>query len=219
MATDWILSKSTLKPDTDFLISQTTMTLNEGQGQSHPTWYKNVEHSSLYHHTKSERNWSLHVWIQANVRIFFTKSHILSLEYWMDDTKWVWSSSCKQGSSLPESLPGMWLALLNHLTSTAYLRVCLQCGWACWITWLLQLTWEFASNVAGPAESPDFYSLPESLPGMWLALLHHLTSTAYLRVCLECGWPCCPHTLYVLQWLDVLRCQGRLLLQRLWADW
>ena len=50
-----------------FLISYTTVTLHEGQ--RHPKWYQNVELSSLYHHTKFERNQSVNVWIQANIPI------------------------------------------------------------------------------------------------------------------------------------------------------
>ena len=36
---------------------------------------KNVELSSLYHHTKFERNWSVNAWIQANVKVLVTKSY------------------------------------------------------------------------------------------------------------------------------------------------
>ena len=46
-----------------------TVTLNEDQG--HPNWYQNAEFSSLYPHTKFERNWSVNVWMQANVKSFF----------------------------------------------------------------------------------------------------------------------------------------------------
>ena len=42
-----------------------TVTLNSGQG--HPKWHKNVELSGLYHYTKSEKNWSVNVWKEANV--------------------------------------------------------------------------------------------------------------------------------------------------------
>ena len=38
------------KMDTKFFISQAPVTLNEGQG--HPNWYQNVEHSGFYHHAK-----------------------------------------------------------------------------------------------------------------------------------------------------------------------
>ena len=51
-----------------FLISYTIVTLNEGQG--HPNWYQNVELSDIYHHTKFERNGSMNVWLQANVKIW-----------------------------------------------------------------------------------------------------------------------------------------------------
>ena len=61
------------KMDTKVLTSNTAVTFNEGHG--HPNSYQNVEHSSLYHHTKLERNWSVNVSIKANVEVFFTKWH------------------------------------------------------------------------------------------------------------------------------------------------
>ena len=39
--------------------------------EGHQNWYKNLEISNLYHHTKFERNRSANVWMQANV-IFIT---------------------------------------------------------------------------------------------------------------------------------------------------
>ena len=38
---------------TEIFDSQTTVTLNEGQG--HANWYQNVEFSGLYHHHKFEK--------------------------------------------------------------------------------------------------------------------------------------------------------------------
>ena len=71
VATYWISSKLTVKLPRkfrqEFLISHTTVTLNEGQGNQN--WYQNVELSSLYHYTKFERNLSIDVWIQANVKV------------------------------------------------------------------------------------------------------------------------------------------------------
>ena len=59
--------KSARKWTTKFLISHTTVTLNEGQG--HPNAYRNVELSDFYHHTRFEINRSVNVWIQANVKV------------------------------------------------------------------------------------------------------------------------------------------------------
>ena len=67
------------------------MTLNEDQ--DHPHWYQNVEISGLYHHTKSDINQSVDAWIQAKITVFFQWHHIhkvLSFEYYIDKTKWVW---------------------------------------------------------------------------------------------------------------------------------
>ena len=44
------------------------MTVNESQGNK--ILYQNVELSSLYHHAKFERHWSLNVLTQANVKAF-----------------------------------------------------------------------------------------------------------------------------------------------------
>ena len=51
-----------------FLISQTTVILNESQG--HPNWHQNVELCDLYDHTKFQRNRSVNVRIQASVTFF-----------------------------------------------------------------------------------------------------------------------------------------------------
>ena len=68
-------SKSTVK----FLRKQTLkfwflihVTLNEGQ--VHLNWYSNVALTGPYYHTKLERNWSVTVWIKANVKGFFKQS-------------------------------------------------------------------------------------------------------------------------------------------------
>ena len=60
--------------------------LDEGPG--HQNWHQNVELSGLHHHTKFERNWSVNVWIQANIKGFFVvffnneiMKWVLSLEY------------------------------------------------------------------------------------------------------------------------------------------
>ena len=105
LATYSILSKSMLKllriwiPK--FLISHITVTLNEGQ--CHPKWYQNVKLRGLYHHTKFERNWSVNLWIQANINSFWQGNHtsrIFSPEYWIDKIKRVWASTHQQVSTV-----------------------------------------------------------------------------------------------------------------------
>ena len=75
VATHQISSKLILifarKQTPKFLIFHTTVTLNASQG--HLSWYQNVEHSVLYHHTKFERNWSVNVWKQANIKFLLQK--------------------------------------------------------------------------------------------------------------------------------------------------
>ena len=41
----------------------------------HSNWYNNVEHSGLYHHTKSERHRSVNVWMPTNTKVSLMKSH------------------------------------------------------------------------------------------------------------------------------------------------
>ena len=101
MVTYWISSKSILKfvrkRIPKFFIFHTTVTLNEGQG--HPNWYQNVQLTSLYHQIKFKRNRSVNVWIQANIK----RNHInkvLSFEYWMGKTEWVWVSSHQHVSTV-----------------------------------------------------------------------------------------------------------------------
>ena len=53
--------------DTEVFDFYTIVTLNQSQG--HPYWYQSAELSGPYHHTKLERNWSVNLWIQANVKI------------------------------------------------------------------------------------------------------------------------------------------------------
>ena len=77
------------------------MTLNEGQ--SHPNWYENVELSGLYHHTKFERNQSVNVWKQANMKVFFKKWDNKS-RFQMNDIKCVWGSSHQQVSGVDQIL-------------------------------------------------------------------------------------------------------------------
>ena len=50
-----------------FSIFIATVTLNEGQG--HPNRYQHVELCVFYHHSKFERNESVHISIHANVKV------------------------------------------------------------------------------------------------------------------------------------------------------
>ena len=99
-----------------FIISYTPVTLNEGQGHTH--WYQNIELSGLHHHTKFERNGYLNVWIQTNVKGFFFLNHtsrVLSLEYWTDEIKWVWSSSHQWVSTVNQTSQQSTKFHPNHL--------------------------------------------------------------------------------------------------------
>ena len=71
----------------EVFISYITATLAEGQ--VHLSWYQNIDLSSLYHHTKFERNRSVYVWKQANVKVCLMNhiSWVLSLEYWINEIK------------------------------------------------------------------------------------------------------------------------------------
>ena len=54
--------------------------------------YQNVEFSSLYHYTMSNRNWSVYSEYKPTFNIFLNKNHmsrVLSIEYWLNKTKWV----------------------------------------------------------------------------------------------------------------------------------
>ena len=78
------------------LICNTSVTLNEGQGHSNS--YQTVECSGVYRHTTFERNRLANIRTQSNVVLcvclFVSKrnhiSRVLSLEYWLRETKLVW---------------------------------------------------------------------------------------------------------------------------------
>ena len=69
-------------------------------------WIQNTELSCLYHYTKYGKNQSTNVWIQANIKSKKKKrkkkgNHICmvrTLEYWMDEIKWLWCLSQQQAS-------------------------------------------------------------------------------------------------------------------------
>ena len=135
MATYWFSSKSTAK----FLrkwtlkvfISHTTVTINEVQG--HPNLYQNVELSSPYHHTKFERNWSVNVWIQANVVSLFvfheiTRSRVLSLEYWMDETMSIRFITLTSLNSIPKFHPNWKLCQVTTTVLLSWPPVSLNQG-------------------------------------------------------------------------------------------
>ena len=98
VARDWILSqlkaKFARKWVWKFLISHTTVTLNEDQ-LSKP--YQNVEFSGLNHNTKFERNQPLNVQIQANAHFYLFYHFFLSS---LNKVKWVWGSSDQQISTV-----------------------------------------------------------------------------------------------------------------------
>ena len=112
VATYWIslklILKSVRKLTPRFLISHTTVTLNEGQGQL--SWYKNGELHNLYHHAKFERNRSINIGIQIDVKafffLFFFKSHKLGFQpkYCMDNINWAWGLSNQQVSTVDQIL-------------------------------------------------------------------------------------------------------------------
>ena len=60
-----MIEKSVRKAEQRFLVSNTTVTLNEGQGYSN--WYKTIQFSHVYHKSNSERNQSVNVWMQTAV--------------------------------------------------------------------------------------------------------------------------------------------------------
>ena len=89
-----------------FFISNTTVTVNEGQG--HPNWCQNLEFWGFYNRTMITQNCSENVCIQANIIVFvclvgflfysinspFKKNkqtkqnHII--EHWLNNTTWIY---------------------------------------------------------------------------------------------------------------------------------
>ena len=53
----------------EVLLPHITVTLNEGQGLTN--WYQTTQFSSVYHHTKFERNQSVNIRMQGNAKDFF----------------------------------------------------------------------------------------------------------------------------------------------------
>ena len=85
----WIVlmqqSKFARKWTPKFCALHTTVTLNEGQ--SHPNWCQNVGLHGLYPHIEFERNQSINVWIEANVKglkiFFFNKITYVGFSPWI----------------------------------------------------------------------------------------------------------------------------------------
>ena len=103
MATHWIsckpILKSAIKWTPKLLISHKTVTLNEGK--DHQEWYPNVELTDLHYHTTFQRELVRKCRNTSQCEISFKQnpiSRVFSLEYWMDDWRWLWGSSHQQVS-------------------------------------------------------------------------------------------------------------------------